>query len=503
MNIRLWAPGCSLQEKITDCYIITMLLIFPLFPGFSGYRSITLSKFLFFVIAACLWLAALAVSLFRCGGVRPRFSAAGYAALAYLLVCILSWLCSPYRAEALLGAGRYDGLLTDALYVLIFLGVSAFSHPKLLYARAFALSVTLCLLVALLQLGGADLLHLFPDGVDFYDSGIVYSGAFLGTVGNTNVLDAVLCLSLPLFAALFLCGKGPFWLVPLLPGIPVLIHAGGDGAYLALAVTALTALPLLMTELRRVRTLLRLAAYAVLISAASLLWQPDRGTGLHVVFSAAAGWLFVAALVLYAASLLPLFDRKGCSARTLRRCFALLSLLLLLAALIFVLLSPAESGTVYELRELLHGHAEDGFGSSRIRIWRRCLALTAERPLLGGGPGTVSLRLDILFSRFVPETGKTLQSYADNAHNIYLAALADTGIPGLAALLALFFFSARSALLHAGEPLSNAFAVGTLCCAVHEFFGLGLCLSAPLLWLCLGLLCSGATKSEHLTEDTL
>ena len=267
--------------------------------------------------------------------------------------------------------------------------------------------------------------------------------------------------------------------------------------------TALAALPLLTAELRRVRALLRLAAFVLLVSAVSLLWQPARGNGLHFVFSAAAGWLFAAALVLSAVSLLPLFDRAGCSARTLRRCFALLSLLLLLAGLLFVFLSPAESGTVYELRELLHGHAEDSFGSSRIRIWRRCLTLAGERPLLGGGPGTVSLRLDILFSRFVPETGKTLQSYADNSHNIYLSALADTGCLGLAALLAVFFFAARAALLHAGETLYIAFAVGTLCCAVHEFFGLGLCLSAPLLWLCLGLLCAGAPKSEHLTEDIL
>lgn len=49
-------------ERITDVYIITMLLLFPLFFGFSGYSEITLSKYVFFLAATALWLAALAVS---------------------------------------------------------------------------------------------------------------------------------------------------------------------------------------------------------------------------------------------------------------------------------------------------------------------------------------------------------------------------------------------------------------------------------------------------------
>ena len=52
-----------LTERITDIYLITMLLVFPLFFGFSGYAEITFSKFVFFLAATGLWLAALIVRL--------------------------------------------------------------------------------------------------------------------------------------------------------------------------------------------------------------------------------------------------------------------------------------------------------------------------------------------------------------------------------------------------------------------------------------------------------
>ena len=51
-----------LTERITDVYLITMLLIFPLFFGFSGYAEITLSKYIFFLAATGLWLVALLVA---------------------------------------------------------------------------------------------------------------------------------------------------------------------------------------------------------------------------------------------------------------------------------------------------------------------------------------------------------------------------------------------------------------------------------------------------------
>lgn len=497
MNLCPSAHRRAVQEQICDYYIITMLLVFPLFPGFSGYENITISKYVFFLAATGLWLAALIFTLLRGKASLPRPGAAGIAAVIYLLVCVLSWLCSPDKAVSFLGAGRYDGLLTILACVLIFLGVSAWARPSLRHARAFALAISVSAIIALLQLGGGNPLGLYPDGLTYYDGGFSYSGAFLGTVGNTNILDAILCLALPLFCGLYLCGKGAYFLLPVLLSVPVLMKAGGDGAKLALFLSVPALLPLLLTEIPRIRRVLRLGAYLLLAAAAAGFWQPQPGYPFAFAFSETAGWLCAAAPVLLALSLLPCPTRFQPAPRTLRRFFALLSVVILLTGAVFVFLAPENSGTLFELQQTIAGNADDSFGSSRIRIWRRCLALVQEHPLLGGGPGTLALRLEIEFSRFVPETGITLTSYADNAHNVYLAGLTDTGFLGLAAMLAVFGLSALEALRRAKDGLVAALGLGAMCCAVHEFFGLGLFISAPLLWLVLGLLCSCQYHSDH------
>jgi len=119
--------------------------------------------------------------------------------------------------------------------------------------------------------------------------------------------------------------------------------------------------------------------------------------------------------------------------------------------------------------------------------------------LLGGGPGTLAQRLDITFSRYVPETGATLRSYVDNAHNIYLGHLVNTGVLGMLAYLAVVLSSAYSALRRSRQnSFYAAFALSVFCAAVHGFFGLGLCLTEPVFFLLLAF-CAPcrATSSEE------
>ena len=66
---------------------------------------------------------------------------------------------------------------------------------------------------------------------------------------------------------------------------------------------------------------------------------------------------------------------------------------MMLAAAAFALIwfFPGDGGTLSELHRLLHGDVDLTFGSSRLLIWRSLLPLIAERPLLGGGYGMLSL----------------------------------------------------------------------------------------------------------------
>lgn len=492
-----------LGERLTTIYIILMLLVFPLFTGFRGYVGITDAKLVFFLSATGLWLLGLLVSAFT-GGRREgrRLPAAGWFLLAYVLVCCASALASPFGlGSVLLGAGRFDGLLGILLSMGIFLGVSRFGRPSRIYAYALELSMALCCLAALLQLLGLDPLGLYPSDYIYYDMGNRYSGEFLGTIGNANLFSAFLCLCLGLLTSLFVRGKisGVHLLPALVLGSFCLLECTVSAGKLALLACLLIGAPLTAADGRSLGRLLAALGAFCLALGLSLAFSGEldgRQAALRLDISGRALAFLASALALWLSAIFA--RRLTLGKKTLRLWLAGLSLVLTAAGLLAVYNTSASSGTVYELSRAMRGELEGSFGSSRILIWRDCLALTAERPFLGGGPGTLALRLDIAFSRFVPETGLTLHTSVENAHNIYLGILTDCGLlallPYLAAMGLTFFKSIR-------QPEKNgwgaALALGLLAYWVQDFFGLGLFLVSPVMWIIWGLACPWVKPSSQ------
>ena len=363
----------SFASRVTDKYICLMLLVFPLWTGFDGYAQITRWKFIFFAVTACIWYVLIIFSIFKERSL-PRVGS-GFAAClgALLLWAALSFILSPYGVS-LMGP-RYDGLLPMALYILTALGCAAYGSWHDRYAVLLGISVSICCAVAVLQLLGFNPLRLYPEGYDYYGAGIWYNGSFLGTLGNTNLLGAFLCLACPALAFTAALRRGHYlWL--LLP------------AALGAAVTALS---------RSEAGLVGLAA-ALLAGTPYYVNLRGRRRAALIVLAAETALVIAALLAVYAAA-------------------------------------PA-SGTLYELSEILHGRIDGSFGSHRVAIWGEALRLFAERSLLGGGPGTFALRSTLQFSRFAPESGLTFTTVADNAHCEALACLADLGLPGALLYLA-------------------------------------------------------------------
>jgi len=425
------------RELATDCYLIILLFAFPLFPGFSGYTNITLSKFVFLLCATGLYLATLlvlAISGSDCTPL-PRLRAPQWAAVGFLAIATLSAVLSPFFPKTFLGASRYDGWISIAVYIIVFLCASLFTQPKPIHAIAFASAAMLCCGLAVFQLLGCNPLHLYPGTLRYRDAGIRYSGVYLGTIGNTNLLDAMLALVIPVCTVLGI-KKQPAFFLPLALSLIVFFAAGGSGLYVSLA-ACLGAALLLLPKTKKQRT------------------------GCAVILAASAA-----------------------------------------AALAILWFWPGRSGSLYEFSQVLHGHWADSFGSSRILIWRNCLALISDRPLLGGGPGTAGLRLDIEFSRYVPETGATLRSYVDNTHNIYLGYLVNTGWLGLTAYLVFLTLCAIVTLRKFSESdLSAAIGLAAFCGAFHGLFGLGLCLTEPLFFALLGLCCTANESPKEIAKQ--
>jgi len=487
---------------ITDKYIYAMLLIFPLFTGFYGYTQITASKYVLFSVLTVLWLLALLIGCLVCRNV-PDIKHTGFPALLiliYLLLCCLSALFSSYGSSVLIGKGRYDGLVTTLLCVCIFFGVSEFARPRPGYVFAASISMSLNCAVAVIQLLGYNPLHLFPGNYSYYDAGVRFSSIFLGTIGNADLFSSFICLFLPLASVYYVAAERKHtWLLPaVLLGAFCIFVSGVSGGILALAVLIVAASPFVVTDGERLRRALDVAVLIALALFSAYSFRTAGSSG-HLALSFVPGRrgaaVLAAAVCLLVLRLLLRKHEPG--KRAVSRLAAGFSVSAVLAGFALSYFWRGTDGTIYEFSQVLHGNISDKFGSSRILIWKKVLGLVPGHLLFGGGPGTIAQRLDLTFTRFVAETGKTLSTYVDNAHNEYLGILANTGLASLISYLGAQILSLAGAIKKAGtSALGISIVCSLICYWVQAFFNLGLFLVSPLMWLVWGLLISSLSHAK-------
>ncbi len=419
---------------VTDKYILLMLGVFPLFVGIHGYDAVTESKFWFFAAATGAWLAAAAV--------------------------LLVW--------GRLAGERYRPAVRPAhLAVGLFLAVGALSSVTSEYGGT-------CLIGASRYAG--------------YLTTVLYGAIFFGVswLGRPRRryawalgLSAAVCCAI---AFLQLLGYDPFWFYPegtnyydkyVAYNSAFLGTIGNTGvlaSYLCLTGPFLTAYAALSRE-RWDRALFLPGAMSL-----ALLGLCDVDAG-------------IVALAGSALAAVPLLIRRDRAAR-LAGCVSGGVTVLGLGTLYFW---PGKSGTLYEMSQVLHGHLADEFGSHRGQIWKRCWELFRERPWLGGGPGTGALRLDIQWYSEVRDAASSV----DNAHNVYLGCLVDMGVLGLGCYLAAIVCTLVTWVRRRKAwALYPALGAGFLCWLIQDFFGLGLSLTEPLLWLAWGLLETAEEERE-------
>lgn len=475
----------KLADRAGEVYLCLMGSLFLLavpFPGEAGgYSAITYPKFLLFAVFGVLLIAASLPALPDLKGeLRP--APAQLCALLYLFWTAVSTLCSPYAGKALLGAARWEGLVTQSLYVLSFLLLSRFSRPGkpqlICFAGAFTLQGGLCVL----QLLGRNPLGLYPAGMGWQDANLRYPGSYLGTLGNAGLTGALLCTACALFLLILLqqCRGRLLLLPPLLLGAWVLGRSGVSAGIWALLATMLLALP---AALRTLADLCRVLLLYPPLLAALFLPVLSRGSILCLLLCMLVGVL------------LTLLPRQQ---QSLGLRMWLLSAVLLLAAFAYVYTYDGWRQSLQEASALLHGQAQDSFGSGRLYIWKEALAAFVRRPLLGSGPDTLALRGLAPYEWYSAETGKTLLSPIDAAHSEYLQVLVCQGIPAALGRIGLAL-SALICFFRRGGRASGICAGAALCYSIQACFGISMCQSAPVFWLLLA--CSENLRRRETLHD--
>lgn len=424
-------------QKITAVYIYLLLIFFLFYSGTGGYQTVQEAKYLMFcvicggylAVMVLLWLEGLLVgaqkfvsplSVFRSASAVQKL-AVGYAALTWL-----SAILSPYWPDTVLGASRYEGAVTITIYVGCFLLVSAFGRATPRMLAVFGAAAALFSILCIAQMAGWNPFGLYPAGYGYADAYTAYSGAYLGTIGNVDLVAAFLCLAIPLMAV------GIF----------------------------------------RLKNKARLLLFVPLALSLYVLFKMWVLAGLVGVL--AGGVLAIPAVV-------PAEPK-------IRRGLAVGILLAGVLAVTAVYLVDPGGGLFHELHELLHGNLDAGFGSGRIHIWSSVLERVPSHLWLGTGPDTMIYAGIEPFTRY-DETFGLIVSRIDTAHSEYLNILFHQGIFALLAYLAMLILALKKWVLgDRRDAVTAMLGSAVFCYCIQAFFGFSVCITAPFFWLALALL---------------
>lgn len=481
-----WSP-----QKWGSFWLLFFSTVFILWVPTTGYRNIVGPKHFFFLGASGVFLLGCIPALWQ----RPKLSKKDWLpfafAGAFLFMALLSALASEYPELVWLGNRRNEGFLTLAVYMLLFCAMALWGEVGKYQKIGLGITGIVTLILVCFQFFQFNPLNLFPEDLRFHDRSLKYSGEYMGTIGNVDLLSAFLTM-----ATLFLLGTyavdqkrsrffcliagGASWMALVCSEV----SAGPVAIGLCLAIL----FPLCLYKgigIDRMGEILGVLLLGIL--GKSALGYAYDGTTLTTWLRwGAVQWILTILTVMAFVSGIWLRPLKGRAFPKLTKILLLVILIVVLLVLVFLWFYSGENTTLSSLSQLLHGNPPDTLGSSRIAIWKEAVKLGMEKPLLGGGPDTYQRRSEIIFTRELPN-GNVRRTSVDAAHNEYLNLWVNVGLPAMLLYLGLLAAVLIPALKNLkGEKLPLVLAV--LGYGIHALFGISQSVVSPLFYLLLGAL---------------
>ncbi len=488
------APG----EIVCTVWLCLLFTALPL-AVHDAYFDITRTKaVVFWVLAGLLLPAWLITGGVRCEvSLRPRSAGLpGTLFVAFAAAHIFSTLLfCPLPAALFASDNRYQGVLSFALYLPVFLILRRGGRFSPLVRFALLLGASAAALLGILDVFGADLLGLRAV------SPAIELPRFLSTVGNISFYGALCALCLPVAAWFAATAKDLRAALPFALCALVLL-CGGIAArtegFLLGALAFFVILPLFCRDssgLRRIPLLWALAAAAsLLFTLAMVRWALYRPSELTRLLCAPAPMLAASALA--AAAFLLLRRKEDRLVLHAQKVYIILFWATAAAGLVFLILAntlwrdrlPASLASVAVFSR--------SWGSDRgaewASFWRMFLAAPLPQKLIGGGAGSLAAwdRAHPLFTDAV----------TDSAHNEYLHYLLTGGLVGLLSYLALLVCALRKALREPSRG-RTALALGCFAYAVQAAVNIAQPFTTPLFFALLALLLSDRAFDDAERRD--
>ena len=219
--------------KLSYVFIVLMLTVFLFWFNSSGYGGITEAKLTMFnticggyvILTLILIPASLATEVVSKQELKAYIRESTWVQrllLIFLLLTVVSALLSPYRSETWVGTSRYEGVRSIALYVFTAVFLSSFGRVKPWMAYLLGASVLGFSVISIVQLYGGNPFGLYPGDLNYFGAGVDYSGAYLGTIGNTDLVAGFLCVATTLLWVSVVRMKGKWRFTLLIPTVAAL-----------------------------------------------------------------------------------------------------------------------------------------------------------------------------------------------------------------------------------------------------------------------------------------
>ena len=519
----------TLTNVIANYYLVVIFTIFPLFVNMvingnfpflhfdKGYAQIRHQKYYFFLIMTAVAVIAeimlLVTRSMNEGREKKQLSAhtlikqlsvTDWAVLAFVLICALSTLMSPYtdmvyNGEIVVMAdggtyshGRNNGLILMLTYAAAYFMLTRCFRFKEYVFVALACSNGAIYLLAVLNGFYLDPLHMLEPYINSYE---VYNH-FMTTIGNKNMFSSHICVTLPVIVAMFVyCGKNMaqkiVYLISMILGAMAVVVCDSDSVVLGLG--AFIAVYLVICSRNPARLKKLLLSVTVMLTAIKLLRLIALMTGDHykelsavpsAIMLSDKAYIALAVLAVITV-LLYLLDFKKPDYKLPTAVPIALGLIFVLAigAGIGVIVYYSAVDTTTKLGSLEKTlRYNDAWGTHRGIMWNRSFQIFGEaslwEKLFGSGPETFYYKFMPYFSELYSKYG---DSSTDAAHNEYINYLINIGIFGLGAYLTFVGSSLVRAFRAAkNNPLAFVFPAAVIAYLAQAIINIALPIATPL-----------------------
>ena len=468
--------------------LILLLCIHPLFITPNIYIQLTHHKFIFFLFCmitlSCFTIPILlyqSLQGFRVLEKKPSLT--HLTLIGFLLVTILSAILSPYKTEMNVWLGaeeRYDGVITQVLYIAVFLIIACWYKVRERDFLLFAVSVSVVSLIGILQ--AYKIYNFGPGPGDVMDTRGIQ---FLSTLGNINMVSAYACIAVLFCGFLFIRTDWSLryiWLVTSLLCFWLLIIAASFSGLVGTAAAVMLAIPFLIENRQYFsRFLILIFGWVSVFTLHRFLYNTlilGGGYGKFLPFA----FIMVVIGVVTLAVILKSKNIKPGGKINWKLGITLIAVLIITGIIFVEIFGRAEDGLVYQAREIMHGNIDDEFATKRVYIWRNALSVMMERPVIGSGPDTFGYVFPIKAQYFY-------DVFYDKAHNEYLQILICQGFLGLILYLVFLFILFTKSILPASKnPLLMAALAAFTGFCVQAFFNISTPIVNPLFWVLAGVM---------------